>query len=81
MKLLDSIRERIVRAGVRRAKMLLRNSTTAYYSNAHSVESGMRGVRAAIRSTMPLDLTSKAKVDKANEALKTLKAKDAYKNQ
>ena len=37
------------------------------------------GIKFAYESTMPLSLTSKANVEKANEALNTLKAKGVYK--
>ena len=84
MKILDSIRERVARAGLRRTEKLLKTNSIKRtskidYSEAHSIKAGMDGIRFAIVSTMPFDLVSKAKVDEVNKALKVLKAKDAYK--
>ena len=84
MKILDSIRERIARAGMRRAEKLLKTNSIKRtskidYSEAHSIKATKDGIKLAIESTMPFNSASKAKVDEANKALKVLKAKDAYK--
>lgn len=68
-----------MRAGARRAEKLIKSTSKIDYSEAHSIKAGMDGIRFAIESTMPFDSVSKAKVNKANNALKVLKAKDAYK--
>ena len=43
------------------------------------IQKACEGIKFAYESTMPLSLTSKANVEKANEALNALKAKGVYK--
>ena len=57
---------------------LLRGKEKVIQKGAPSIEKAREGI-IAYESTMPLSLTSKANVEKANEALNSLKAKGVYK--
>lgn len=80
MKILNSIKERIATA-ISPAKLLeyTQGKEKAIQKSAPSIAEACQRVRFAYESTMPLSLTSKANVEKANEALKAIKAKDIYK--
>lgn len=84
MKLLNSIKARIATA-VSPAKLVKytspREKEKAIQKGAPSIEKACQSIRFAYESTMPLSLTSKVNVEKANETLKALKAKGVYKKQ
>lgn len=84
MKLLKSIQERIATVISTRItpKLLGHNPLRGKevpIIKATSIKEAREGVRFAFEVTRPLSLTSKANIDKANEALKALKAKNIYK--
>ena len=57
----------------------LRGKEKVIQKRAPSIEKACEGIKFTYESTLPLSLTSKANVEKANEALNTLKAKGVYK--
>ena len=76
-----SIKEKILTA-FSPAKLVansLRGKEKVIPKGAPSIEKACEGIKFAYESTMPLSLTSKANVEKANEALRALKAKGIYK--
>ena len=77
-----SIKEKILTV-ISPAKLVeanpLRGKEKVIQKGAPSIEKACEGIKFAYESTMPLSLTSKANVEKANEALNALKAKGVYK--
>lgn len=58
---------------------LLRGKEKVIQKGASSIEKACDGIKFAYESTMPLSTTSKATLEKANEALNAMKAKGVYK--
>ena len=77
-----SIKEKILTA-FSPAKLVeanpLRGKEKVIQKGAPSIEKACEGIKFAYESTIPLSLTSKTNVEKANETLKALKAKGIYK--
>lgn len=77
-----SIKEKILTA-FSPAKLVeanpLRGKEKVIQKRAPSIKEACESARFAYESTMPLNLTSKATLEKANEALNALKAKGVYK--
>ena len=82
MKLLNCIKERIAEALPLPAKKLLEYTAPKGEKKAiqaPSIAEYCLCLKIGYESTMPLSLRSNANVEKANEALKSLKAKGVYK--